>query len=360
MTPANPFVVFDGHNDSLLHYYYPNHTQGHTFFEGNAKSHIDLPRAKQGGFGGGFFAVFVPPPSGRGIKKVDPSQYLSDKGYFEPLPKPLTLGYSQPIAMNVIAGLFKLEAESQSQLKVVRTVDEIATCLEKGVIAALLHFEGAEAIDPDLNALELFYRLGLRSIGPVWSRANVFAEGVPFQFPQSPDTGPGLTDAGKRLVKACNQMGIVVDLSHINEKGFWDVAKLSDAPLVVTHTDVYAISAWTRNLTDKQLDAVKESDGMVGLNFAVSFMRPDGADNTDTPLELMVRHIDYLVERIGLERVGFGSDFDGTSVPNDLSDVSKLPNLIDALRKAGYDDAALRKITHENWLRVLKKTWKPA
>ena len=358
MTPANPFVVFDGHNDSLLKYYYPTHVNGQPFFAGNPKSDIDLPRAKIGGFGGGFFAVFVPPPSGRGIKKINPSQYITDKGYFEPLPKPLTLGYAQPLAMNVIAGLFKLEAESQGQLKVALTVDEIETCLQNEVIAAVLHFEGAEAIDPDLNTLEVFYRLGLRSIGPVWSRPNAFAEGVPFQFPQSPDTGPGLTDAGKALVKACNQMGILIDLSHINEKGFWDVAKLSDAPLVVTHADVYAISAWTRNLTDKQLDAIKESDGMVGLNFAASFLRPDGDDNPDTPLALMVQHIDYLVERIGLERVGFGSDFDGATLPNDLSDVSKLPNLIEALRKAGYDDSSLGKITHENWLRVLHKTWK--
>ena len=358
MPPKNPFVVFDGHNDSLLEYFHPTRKTDKSFFERNDEYHIDLPRIREGGFGGGFFAVFVPPQSGRGIKKFNPKDYITDKGYFEPLDKALKFNYAQPIAMSVSAGLFKLEAESKGQLKVTRTVKEIEDCFAKDVIAAVLHFEGAEAIDPDLNALEIFYRAGLRSLGPVWSRPNAFAEGVPFQIPQSPDTGPGLTDAGKALVKACNQMGILIDLSHLNEKGFWDVAKLSDAPLVATHSNVYAISPWTRNLTDKQLDAIKESDGMVGLNFAAGFLRPDGADDVNTPLDIMVQHVDYLVERLGIDRVGFGSDYDGAEVPNDVGDVSKLPNLIAALRKGGYDDESLRKITHENWLRVLRKTWK--
>ena len=149
----------------------------------------------------------------------------------------------------------------------------------------------------------------------------------------------------------------MIDLSHINEAGFWDVARISDAPLVATHSNVHSICPMTRNLTDKQLDAIKESDGMVGLNFAVGFLRPDGKWDTDTPLAVMVRHIDYLVDRIGIDRVGFGSDFDGTQVPDAIGDVSGLPRLLSALRDHGYDDMSLRKITHENWLRVLRRTW---
>jgi membrane dipeptidase len=354
----NPFMVFDGHNDTLLKYYYPPRRDGSSFFERNSKHHIDLPRAREGGFGGGFFAVFVPPPSGRGIKKIDYMQYLNEKGYNEPVRPPIKFTYAQSVTMAVVAGLFRLEAESNGQVKVTRTVDEIEESLKQDVIAAILHFEGAEAIDTDLNALEVFYQAGLRSLGITWSRPNDFAEGVPFRFPSSPDTGNGLTDAGKALVKACNQLGILVDLAHLNEKGFWDVAKLSDAPLVATHSNAWALCQSSRNLTDKQLDAIKESDGMVGLNFAVSFLREDGWQISDTPLEVMVRHVDYLVERLGIDRVGLGSDFDGATMPDDLSDVSKLPNLINALRKGGYDDESLRKITHENWLRVLRKTWK--
>lgn len=101
----------------------------------------------------------------------------------------------------------------------------------------------------------------------------------------------------------------MVDLSHLNEKGFWDVAALSDAPLVATHSNVHAICPSPRNLTDRQLDAIRRSDGMVGLNFHIGFLRPDGNSKLDAPLELMVQHIDYLVERLGIERVGFGSGF---------------------------------------------------
>jgi membrane dipeptidase len=147
------------------------------------------------------------------------------------------------------------------------------------VLATILHFEGAEAIDPQLNALEVFYQAGLRSLGLVWSRPTAFGHGVPFAFPHSPDTGPGLTDAGKQLVRACNRLGIMIDLSHLNEQGFWDVAELTNAPLVATHSNAHALCASSRNLTDKQLDAIKESDGMVGLNFAVCFLREDGAND---------------------------------------------------------------------------------
>ncbi len=139
---------------------------------------------------------------------------------------------------------------------------------------------------------------------------------MPFAYPRSPDTGPGLTDAGKELVKACNHKRIMLDLSHLNEAGFWDVARLSDAPLVATHSNAHALCQSSRNLTDRQLDAIKESDGMVGLNFAVSFLREDGRSAPDTPLATMVAHVRYLVDRLGVERVGLGSDFDGAAIPS--------------------------------------------
>ena len=191
----------------------------------------------------------------------------------------------------------------------------------------------------------------------MWSRPNDYAHGVPFRFPSSPDTGPGLTDAGRELVRECNRLGVLIDLSHINEKGFWDVAELSEAPLVATHSNAHALCPASRNLTDGQLDAIRDSDGMVGVNFAVAFLREDGGESEDTPLETVVRHVDYLVERVGIDRVGFGSDFDGAKVPKGIGDVSGLPNLLAALRAAGYDEAALNKLTHGNWVRVLRATW---
>lgn len=345
--------IFDGHNDVLLALYRPRPGEERSFFTQSAQGHIDLPRARAGGFGGGFFAVYVPSPP-----DAPPMGDLPDSRAFEaPLPAPLELGYAQGVALGMAGLLFRLEAESQGALRVVRSAAEIAACLESGTVAAILHFEGAEAIDPGLTALDVFYQAGLRSIGPVWSRPNAFGHGVPFAYPRTPDTGPGLTDAGKGLVRACNRMRIMIDLSHLNEAGFWDVARLSDAPLVATHSNAHALCPSSRNLTDRQLAAIRESDGMVGLNFAVSFLREDGRNDADTPLETMVRHVSYLAERLGIERVGLGSDFDGATIPKAIGDVSGLPALMAALSDHGFSAADLRKLAHENWVRVLAKTW---
>jgi membrane dipeptidase len=351
-----PFLIFDGHNDTLLHLALPERGGGRSFFVQSDKGHIDLPRARLGGFAGGFFAIFTPDPAqGR---RMQENLIFTENGYeVRPFPA-IDPAYAQQLTISIAALLFRLERESEEQIKIVRTVDEITACFQKGILAVVLHFEGAEAIDPELNALEVFYQAGLRSLGPVWSRPNAFGHGVPFKFPYSPDTGPGLTDAGRELVRACNRLGIMLDLSHINERGFWDVAHLSNAPLVVTHSAAYALCHSTRNLTDQQLDAIKASEGMVGLNFEVSNLREDAHDDPDTPLDTMMRHIDYLVDHLGIDGVGFGSDFDGGITPaKEIGDVSGLPKLITALREHGYDDDALRKLTHENWLRVLKKTW---
>lgn len=266
--------------------------------------------------------------------------------------------YALRITMAMVAGLYRLEAESAGQVKVVRTLSELVHCLQNDVHAAILHFEGAEAIDPDLNALEVFYQAGLRSLGLVWSRSNIFAHGVPFGFPHSPDTGPGLTDAGRELVRACNRLGIMLDLSHLNAQGFWDVVQLSDAPLVATHSNSYTICPSSRNLTDTQLDAIRVSQGLVGVNFGVHDLREDGQHERDTPLDIIVRHIDYLVDHLGIDGVAFGTDFDGTLIPNSIGDITGMLKLIAALRERGYDDEALRKLAYENWLRVLEKTWK--
>ena len=188
----------------------------------------------------------------------------------------------------------------------------------------MLHFEGAEAISGP-GELEGRYEQGLRSLGLVWSRPNPYGEGVPFHFPGNPDTGTGLTPAGRDLVRACNRLGILVDLSHLNLRGFFDVAALSDAPLVASHSNAHAICSSSRNLADAQLDAVAESGGLVGINFAVGFLRPDGRVDPDTPIAVIVDHVDYLVERMGLDHVGFGSDFDGARIPEALGDVAGLP-----------------------------------
>jgi membrane dipeptidase len=222
----------------------------------------------------------------------------------------------------------------------------------------VLHFEGADAIDTDLDALYVFYNGGLRALGISWSRVNEFAHGVPYWFPHSPDIGPGLSAAGREFIHACNELGILIDVSHLNEHGFWDIETLSNAPLVASHSGVYALCPTTRNLTDKQLDAIGASNGVVGVNFHVAFLRTDGRPDENTPMMEIVRHIDYIVERIGIDHVAFGSDFDGATMPAELRDASGFPKLLLALHDRGYDEASLEKLTYKNWIRVFRNTWK--
>ena len=358
---GGPLPILDGHNDVLLSVFGLDRETPRGFFERGDRGHLDLPRAREGGFAGGFFAVFVPSdPSGHRPELRPPAAAGSPAaGELNELPPAVAQPFALRMATALTATLFRLEWESDGELKVVKDAAELRACLTGGTIAAILHFEGAEAIDPQLNALEVFYRAGLRSLGLVWSRPNAFAEGVPFRFPSTPDIGPGLTPAGRELVRACNRLGIMVDLSHLNERGYWDVAETSSAPLVATHSNAHALTPASRNLLDSQLDAIRRSDGIVGVNFAVEFTREDGGHEANTPLDAIVRHFSYLRDRMGVEHVGFGSDFDGATVPAELGDAAGLPRLVDALRGAGFSDDDLRKIAHENWLRVLERTWAP-
>jgi membrane dipeptidase len=227
-----------------------------------------------------------------------------------------------------------------------------------GPPAAVLHLEGAEAIDSGLEALELWYAAGLRSLGPVWSRANCFAQGVPFISPSSPDIGPGLSLDGRALVRRCSQLGVLVDLSHLNEAGFWDVARLEVGPLVASHSAAHALCASSRNLTDAQLEAIGASGGLVGVVFGSSFLRPDFADDENTPIELIADHVRYIADKIGVEHVGLGSDFDGTTVPRAIADAGRMPELLDVIRNVGFDDHELAAIAGANWRRVLAGWWK--
>jgi membrane dipeptidase len=271
---------------------------------------------------------------------------------------PLSFSHSEKYGHLGIKTLHGLANNSEGRFVIVKSVSEIKSAFEQKGVAAVIHFEGAEPIAEDLSNLEEYYQKGLRSVGVVWSRPNAFGYGVPFKFPSSPDIGPGLTSTGKELIRACNRMGILIDVSHLNEKGFWDVEKTSDAPLVASHSCVHEICPMPRNLTDKQLDAIKNRQGLVGLNFGVEFIRSDGARNLETPISKMVEHIRYVADRIGVEHIALGSDFDGAQISNELKDVAGLPKLLSALSQDGFDADAINKIAHENWIRVLTQTWK--
>ncbi len=346
--------VFDGHNDTVLSL----QETGRSFMERSSEGHVDLPRANEGGLAGGFFAVWAPSPE---EKYVDPHSfdpYQSVYSSEDSMPASVPLEHAEHFALGELATLARVAAKSDGKVGIVRTVADIRSNLANGVFSMELHLEGAEPIDPNLSTLEAFYLAGVRSIGLVWSRPNAFAHGVPFQFPGSPDTGPGLTDAGKALVAACDELGILIDLSHLNEVGFWDVARHSSNPLVCTHSAVHAICPSTRNLTDKQLDAIRDSDGIVGANFHVGFLNPDGGRDPDqTTVANLADHIDYFCQRLGTDKVALGSDFDGATMPGDLRDAAGLPLLFAELTRRGYDDATLKAIAFENWMRVFDRVW---
>lgn len=352
METRNTVAIFDGHNDAVQHF--AEYRQGgRDFLVRSDDGHLDLPRAREGGLTGGLFAMFAKPE-----RPPENDLTVTATGYRVRLADPLDPAYARHRIDAQLDALARVTDRSAGQIRRAASVHQIQSARSDGAFAIVLHMEGAEAIGPDLDNLDRLYAAGLRSLGLVWSRPNVFGHGVPFAWPRSPDTGPGLTAEGTDLVRACNRLGIMIDVSHLNERGFWDVAASSTAPLVATHACAHAICPSTRNLTDRQLDAIRESDGVVGFNFCVNDVRPDARLDEDTPLDMIVHHIAYLVDRLGEDRVALGSDFDGAVMPRPIKDASGLPHLIEALRAHGFDEATVRKLALENWLRVFRLTWR--
>jgi membrane dipeptidase len=365
VTSPRRIPIFDGHNDVVLRLYQRGGVDAAAaFLHGEDKGHLDLAKARRGGFAGGLFAIFVPSPDRKKAADSEPpsqgtSQETPQESSSAASPPAVDVAEAQRVVFAMASLLFRIERESQGRLRICRTAGDIESCLADDVVAAVLHIEGAEAIDADFALLDVLYAAGLRSLGPVWSRPNAFGHGVPFRCPSSPDTGPGLTDLGKALIGACNRLRILIDLSHLNERGFWDVAAISNAPLVATHSNAHALSAHSRNLTDRQLAAIGESGGLVGVNFAVSFLRPDCRQDKNTPAELIIQHIEHMLEHAGEDSIGFGSDFDGAAIPAELGNAAGLQILVQAMRKRGFGKQLIEKLCFRNWLRVLAQTWGP-
>jgi membrane dipeptidase len=341
--------VFDGHNDTILKLERAARRGEALDFAAGARTlDIDLPRAREAGFAGGFFAMFTPTIEHGEIQSFargDPRRYA-------PVERQAALDFT----LAMFARMRRLAGELPDDLALCGSAAELQTAIDAGRIAILPHIEGAECIDTGLDALEVLHAAGLRSLGLVWSRPNAFAVGAPIYADESHDAESGLTDAGRALVRECEALGVMVDLSHLNQGGFWDVARLTGRPLVATHSNAHALSPCPRNLTDDQLRAVAESGGVVGLNFNVSFLRADCQDQPDTPIETMLRHLDHMLAILGEEGVALGSDFDGCTLPTEIGDVGGLPRLVAAMRQAGYGEELIAKICRGNWLELLART----
>lgn len=341
--------IFDGHNDVLSCLARKGDTEGEGFFLGGSLRHVDRTRALEGGLAGGFFAMWAPDATALTHDLDDDDGELANEEPIDPV------GYAYAREMTLRQADLALHMDAQDGFRLCRNATAIEAAQEAGDMAAFLHLEGAEGIGPDLAELDTLYEMGLRSLGPVWSRPNIFGYGVPFKVGQGPDIGPGLSDDGIRLVKRCGALNMIVDLSHLNEAGFWDVAKAYDGPLVATHSNVHTLSPATRNLTDRQLDAIAERKGVVGLNFHVPFLRADGRRNADTKLVVMIRHLDALMTKLGEDGVALGSDFDGALMPKAIGDCEGLPNLVAEMERAAFGADLIEKLCWGNWLSLIRR-----
>ena len=338
--------VIDGHNDALLRAWEGGGVDA--LLDGDGA--VTVASAREGGLAAGLFAVFAPSPGGYDLGEGD--------GTWEVPPTPeLPWTQAAPAAAAIAAMAFGLVRAGGARL--VRDITDLDACLKGDELGLILHIEGAEAIGENLEELELWYAAGLRSLGPVWSRPNGFDHGVQFKFPSSPDTGPGLTAAGRRLVKRCAELGIAVDLSHLTEGGFWDAAHELEGPLIASHSSAHALVPAARNVTDSQIRAIASTGGLVGINFEVSMIRPDGSREAGTPLSRIAEHVRYVAGLVGVEHVALGSDWDGATMPEAVATARGLPALIETLREHGFSEDELAKIAHGNWRRVLSAAWAP-
>jgi membrane dipeptidase len=338
--------VFDGHEDFIYAILHPRDVPGgvtrprrrRDFLADGAPAaegdvpygHVDLPRALRGGLGGSFTSIYL----------------TTEEADIDPLAH----------AMRCINELLQIVDRSDGRVRLCRTAAEVRAAFDADAFASVIAFEGADPISWSLKELRVFYEAGLRCLAPTWSRSTIFAHGVAFSG-SLPDTG--LTEKGRELVAECNRLGIVLDVSHINRAGFWDMLQESQQPVIATHSSVHAISPHVRNLDDEQIRALAAQGGTMGINFSNGFLRPDmNADGAnDTPLEVLLDHFDHVVNLVGDEHVSFGTDFDGTDVPSAVRDASLLPVVLRGLQARGYSDDALERICHGNFLRVAREVW---
>lgn len=346
---TNLTQVFDGHNDTLLKLEIAARCGRPVNFADRLDGvDIDLSKAREGGFAGGLFAMFTPSCMEDFHHKYD----HNDPKNFLPVDQKKALDFT----LAMFARLRRLARDMPDALAICSDADEVRRTMVEGRIAAVPHIEGAECIDLDFNSLEILHAAGLRSLGLVWSRPNAFGFGAPMVYQPELCIGEGLTSAGKELVSKCDDLKIMIDLSHLTEAGFWDVAKITGRPLVATHSNVHYLSPSARNLTDRQLEAIAESVGVVGLNFHVGFLNARCDETADASLDQMIRHLDHLIRILGEDGVALGSDFDGCVLPSEIGNSSGLPKLISAMRASGFGEILINKICRDNWLDVMERS----
>lgn len=311
-------TVFDGHCDTILEVLNHKRSLGSRTLVG----HLDIPRMKEGGVDVQFFAVFI-----EDIYKPDRSLKRT---------------------LQLIDCFYKEIEKNQDDISLVTNYNQIGEVNSAGKIAAILSIEGGEALEGDLGVLRVLYKLGVRLLTLTWNQRNQIADGI-----GESRTGSGLTKFGLKVIDEMNRLGMLIDVSHLSETGFWDVIKRSKAPIVASHSNCYALCPHLRNLKDKQIKALADKGGVIGITFVPNFLTQE---KRKTTVGDVVKHIDYLVEKVGVDYIGLGSDFDGTGgLPLGLEGVDKVPNITGELLDRGYKEKDIKKILGENFLRVFKE-----
>jgi len=345
-------IVLDTHIDVT-----PKLQTSWKFNEEHKEGHIDLPRMKKGGLNALFFSIYM---SGT----VTGPKAVND-------------------AIERIAAVHRLAEEMPDQVALCVTADEVRKAHKQGKIAALMGMEGGHMINNSLAILRMYAELGVRYLTLTHSVNTDWADSSGDQPKHN-----GLTDFGKEVVRELNRLGVMVDISHVADKTFWDAMAISKAPMVASHSSCRAISGHARNMTDDMIKALAAKAGVIQINYLDQFIDDDlfkysqkaqplmrelqqkypGRENADkrreevakqfgpapkASWEKIVEHIDHAVKLVGVDHVGLGSDFDGGSMPVGMEDCTQLPKITEALMKKGYSAADIRKILGENTLRLL-------
>jgi len=325
--------------------------------------HVDVPRMKAGGMSAAFFSIWV------------------DDTY-----RPGT-AYQRALALiDAVQGL----ADTSSDVELATNSEDVREAVRRGHVAALMGVEGGHAIENSLEKLDSLYARGVRYMTLTWNNGNDWAGSS-----MDPDRPGGLSDFGKQVVRRMNQLGMLVDVSHVSDATFWDVLTTTSRPVIASHSSCRALAAHPRNLSDDQLRAIARNGGVVGINFFPVFLddhfaaqyaevnrrlrpefdsirarytgRPGLADfeidklrghhlhDLDIPeIGRLLDHVDHAVQVMGVDHVGLGSDFDGISVlPRPMKDATSLPLVVAGLSSRGYRDSDVSKILGENFLRLL-------
>jgi len=254
-----------------------------------------------------------------------------------------------------MVGILLEEIRTDSNLVLIKQKNDFSKVKDKTKLGYILAIEGATPLGNSLDLLPALYELGIRVITLTWSRKNLFAEGVHDKI--GIDDGEGLSLLGKQLVTSMNELGIAIDVSHLNRKGFQDVVKHSKSPFIASHSCAYSLAAQKRNLSDEQLKQIAEAEGCIGINFYPNFLVPDPKKESAT-IDHVIDHMIYMVDLVGVDYVSLGSDFDGIGqAPIGLENASKFKDIPPYIKDKGYSNKDIDKLMGENWHRVFREIW---